>query len=408
MVTEKELMLLSRYEYVCTYPKQGKEFLKKNAEDMPRGIKLLARTNMDKAEFENHGLQASLYEVNGQKVMVFRGSEGFNSVNGRKDWFQDFLLNDPNANRYEDGQFSDYKRWIQRLVSEGFVAESDLKKIIYTGHSLGGALATAAAVEFDGKGVVFSSPNPYNALSEIGKIKVGSANVVNYVQATDMIPTLPRGLPQIGEKVYASYEDPEQDKQLKEKLVMWVGAGGHEPTTFRFNSDGTLKRAKSQQISTGLMTYVASTRIVSRIGDLGVILALAQKVDQVVARWTMHPGTILTDIGLVASHQIMSSALDNLTTIEKQNLSLFDKMTTIYQDTLLETYLAWGWAVDYGQLEALAYEFRMHPVHCVSEMTLDQVGREAHFQREKLEELVGKVVARTEAEQAFDAGYQFG
>jgi hypothetical protein len=362
---------------------------------------------MDKTEFENHGLQASLYEVNGQKVMVFRGSQGMTNSEGFKDWQQDFLLNDSNANRYKDSQFSDYKRWIQRLVSDGIIAESDLKKITYTGHSLGGALAIAAAVEFDGKGVVFSAPNPYNALSEVGKLKAGSANVVNYVQATDMIPTLPRGVPVIGQKVFADYEFP-IDSALTEIGYGVIGAAGHEPMTFQFDENGATKRFPSQIAARAIHNQVKETSVLSKIGDVGIGLSMLQTLSGVVTRGLYHPGKILTDIGLLATRQLVISGLDNLTAIERQNLMLFDKMMATYHDTMLETYLAWGWIVDYGELEALAYEYRMHPPHCVSELTLSQVGRDAHLQREKLEELVGKVVTRTEAEQAFDAGYQFG
>lgn len=167
------------------------------------GKRVTATTHDDAKAYEGNGLQAAVVADKGQYTVVFRGSQDITNSKGMKDWKTDFGLNDPEGYT-KPSQYRDADRWIKSLQESGKLPQ-DLSKVVFTGHSLGGGLATYEAVKTGGQGIVFDAPNPYNMLTPKERLKVPYANITNYVKAEEVIQNLPVGIPQIGRKVYVEW-----------------------------------------------------------------------------------------------------------------------------------------------------------------------------------------------------------
>lgn len=180
-------------------------------------------------DYEQNGLQASMVDAgNGEKVIAFRGTKA-----GDGDVGQDLGLNDSNAYQSEEAQFQDAKAYVDYLISSGQVSERDIMdgKVTFTGHSLGGALASYVAIEYGGQATVYSAPSCYNWLTPEQKKKAKNTQITNYVRADDAIINLPFGVPRIGNTKYV------KGNGKKNFFFTLFGAGGHTIEGFAFSAD---------------------------------------------------------------------------------------------------------------------------------------------------------------------------
>jgi len=115
-------------------------------------------------------------------------------------------------------------------------------KFDYTGHSLGGGLASYVAAEFGEYATVFSAPNIYRLLSEKAKKWVDAGHafeiIINYTHMNDSVGNFDQfGMPLVGKRVYTK-----SNKTLENFIMSLLTIGGHPTKTFMdmFNSDGSI------------------------------------------------------------------------------------------------------------------------------------------------------------------------
>lgn len=159
-------------------------------------FKLLAR-------FENKGTdtQGMFGEVNNDTfVIAFRGSE----ETGVADWITDLKISQQvfpykessNKNIKVHYGFIEAYQSVRDAVLKG-AKETKLKKVICTGHSLGGALATLAALD-----IQFNCPDKEVSCYTYGSPKVGNRdfaesynkrvpNTFRFVNGIDAVPQIP-------------------------------------------------------------------------------------------------------------------------------------------------------------------------------------------------------------------------
>jgi len=113
----------------------------------------------------------------------------------------------------------------------------------YTGHSLGGGLATYVAAEFGECATVFSAPNIYRLLSAKAQAWVTSGQVheiiTNYTHMNDSVGNFDQfGAPLVGKRIYTK-----SNKELESFIMKLLTLGGHPTQTFvdMFTSDGSLQ-----------------------------------------------------------------------------------------------------------------------------------------------------------------------
>lgn len=91
------------------------------------------------------GFQAAVYaNEEGQVVVAFAGTDGLN--------FDDWLANAQEAGGFDSGQYNQ-----AIALGEKVTAAFGKQNVVFTGHSLGGGLATAAALATDSPAVTFNS-----------------------------------------------------------------------------------------------------------------------------------------------------------------------------------------------------------------------------------------------------------
>lgn len=152
-------------------------------------------------DLEDNGMQASVIATKGtaeepeEIVIAFRGSESPKTKEGRKDWGQDAGMRDDDAYKAEEAQFLDAKAYIDELIANGTITIEDIQsgRVTFTGHSLGGALASYCAVVYGGQAEAFNAPSCYNWFNEEEKEKLeeGDYQVTNNVREGDVVKDLP-------------------------------------------------------------------------------------------------------------------------------------------------------------------------------------------------------------------------
>ena len=122
---------------------------------VPAGWKVIAATD-DGAHRALDGFSARVYErtdTSGQPryAIAFRGTDGFADIN-------DILANVDIFRRRLPGQYEQAREFVQDICNEKGIDPSDMA---FTGHSLGGYLASAAGLSFDSKNIwTFNAPAP--------------------------------------------------------------------------------------------------------------------------------------------------------------------------------------------------------------------------------------------------------
>ncbi|GAB2025408.1 hypothetical protein OfM1_14790 [Lactovum odontotermitis] len=248
--------------------------------------KVIGSTSENTAKFESNGLQASIVKVDGQTVVAFRGSQDMDTsmlnpdvsqrTDGAKDWDTDLGLN--SAEGYtKDSQFKDADKWLKEQQKSGVLKGVDMNQVTFTGHSLGGALASYEAVRYEAKGVVFSAPSAYNMLTPSERLKVKDANVTNFVQWNDQIPNQPVKVPQIGKKVFAKGSGENNDGKFDGfswAIGTIVGVQGHYQGSFEVDKNGNI--VKDNQFWGEVQNSFNKAGIVGTVANLGPVLSWAE------------------------------------------------------------------------------------------------------------------------------------
>ncbi|MDR0898810.1 MAG: DUF2974 domain-containing protein [Lactobacillaceae bacterium] len=292
-ITENDYLNISMYSYekgvdnnYVRTPKLPEGFNYKNSGGGPTQFTIKDSTFQD-IKLESNGLQANLAQVNGQKVISFRGTETSES----NDLSTDAGLNNPLAYQDSNNQFIDAKKYVQRLLDKGLITQKEITsgKVTFTGHSLGGAIASYTAVNFGGNATVFSAPSAYNYLSPIQRITssmTSNYHIENLRYPNDDVPNLPLGVPKIGKQEFLAGANLSDISNIS-------GATGHMLGGVKADKNGSLKR--SNQLTSAL--YNAMPTGVKLGGYFGILLAPLQTAvnglsnfsEHQIKFWTSHP-----------------------------------------------------------------------------------------------------------------------
>lgn len=130
---------------------------------------------------EVNGLKALYLTYNGNRYVAFRGTE-FSMWSNTKRILNFLPKRNPAGRKAHRGfvmAFADLKKLIDPLIFKP-------KSVIFTGHSLGGALSILAAEHYEGYAITFASPKVY--FNENIKNKISH---VGYRIENDPVPLLP-------------------------------------------------------------------------------------------------------------------------------------------------------------------------------------------------------------------------
>ncbi|WEV56437.1 hypothetical protein [Ligilactobacillus acidipiscis] len=144
-ISDKTLWYMAKEVYGSRYKKVGFKISVVNSS--AKIIDSTSDINGNHASYESYGLQASLIKVNGQYVVAARGT-----ANEGKDFAADYDLTDPDGYK-KPSQFKDFNRFIEKMHK--LHPDFEPHKAVYTGHSLGGTLATQAAVHYEKYALIY-------------------------------------------------------------------------------------------------------------------------------------------------------------------------------------------------------------------------------------------------------------
>lgn len=128
-----------------------------------------------------NGLKSIYITFKGNRYLAFRGTE-FSLWSNTKRIFNFIPKRNPSGRKAHRGfvmAFADLKKYIDPLIFNP-------KSVIFTGHSLGGALAILAAEHYEGYAITFAAPKVY--FNENVKNKISH---VGYSVQGDPVPMLP-------------------------------------------------------------------------------------------------------------------------------------------------------------------------------------------------------------------------
>ncbi|MDR0299182.1 MAG: hypothetical protein LBI13_03755, partial [Streptococcaceae bacterium] len=365
-------------------------------------------TQESKNTFEQNGLQASVVNVDGQVTVVFRGSEALTTNFGQQnyDWAQDVGFNDPYGYEKGNSQIKDAAAWIASEQQPGGALYGvDMSQVTFTGHSLGGGLASWAAVHYEGTGVVFSAPSTYNMLTPEERARLSQARVTNYRQWDDVVANAPKGVPRIGKQVFVAGNGRNSDIGTG-IIAFFAGLYGHDHQGFVVK-DGKLVR-DNQIIDKLLNNADANASLGGLLEQGGEFIASIQKdwgnLKNFVEGSANAGGDFLkilydNAIGANAS-AFVNNAIDNLNDIKKENDKILDSLNDAYFQNQEATYNNWCWILSYDDVASEMINRNLQVSAHVDENKVSEVSQKINREIEELQKfssLIDRVIASAQA-----------
>jgi hypothetical protein len=137
------------------------------------------------AAFKGTNTQLAMFDDDTQVYIVVRGTEGFSWPNGIRDWVSNVQATavefEDGHGRVHDGFYSAFKS-VKKDIDD-FMKQNGRagKKVVVTGHSLGGAVATIIAAYIRG------TTNKDVMLYTFGSPRAGDADFVNHYSQADKV-----------------------------------------------------------------------------------------------------------------------------------------------------------------------------------------------------------------------------
>lgn len=383
-------------------------------------------------DYENQGLQASVVvgnDANGnpdpnQKVVVIRGSEPFGDPEGNKDWGQDLGLNDSQAYK-KDSQFKDAVDYVESQIAAGNISVEDIQsgKVTFTGHSLGGAVASYLAEKYGGEATVFSAPSAYNMLNPEERKNLGKdSKIKNLYVVGDSIAKVPKGVPVLGEQILIE-NSLGIYKQKSGKLGIGgalkfgfdsvVGFAGHFRENFARSADGkTFVRAGSG-VDIFYDIFSGRKSIISIAGGLGVTLrqrisfgrfinSTLNSIKDELTSFLSNPiksiskgfqtnisKTIELLDNFLGSKRQLIDTIPTLKQAKKINDNLHPKMQEIFSEAVILASAITG--VPAYQVEAFGYQMRLDPDHNINLGAVKETSRFFDKEIDQITEIAEKV-----------------
>ena len=163
-------------------------------------------------------------------VVVARGSESNNALDVVQDWlvadvYQGTGIGQfytPNLGINQTNEFVEFSQKVFRdqLAPDGLGS--------FTGHSLGGKLATVGAIRSGKLATTFAAANPFHELNTVEKAKallgMYNAQILDYAHEGDVVPFSPPG-PRIGTKCYIKNNIKKTGNFFKDMMNAHIQAG---------------------------------------------------------------------------------------------------------------------------------------------------------------------------------------
>lgn len=385
-------------------------------------------------DYESQGLQASVVvgnDANGhpdpnQKVVVIRGSNGMTNPDGQKDWGQDLGLNDP-LGYEEDSQFKDAVDYVDSQIAAGNISIEDIQsgKVTFTGHSLGGAIASYLAEKYGGEATVFSAPSAYNMLNPEERKNIGkNSKIKNLYVMGDSIAKVPKGVPVLGEQIPIKNSLGEYTKKSGEIGIFGilefafgslVGFAGHYPDNFAASADGkTFVRGIERTPFPFVINPIDhQISLINIVGVVGKILApvitfkkfMNNALNSIKDELTSFLSNPIKSIskGFQANISKTIELLDNflgskrqlidtiptLKQAKKINDNLHPKMQEIFSEAVILASAITG--VPAYQVEAFGYQMRLDPDHNIDLGAVKETSRFFDKEIDQITEIAEKV-----------------
>lgn len=163
-------------------------------------------------------------------------------------------------------QFAQYDKFVNDNIKK-----YSPKNISFTGHSLGGALATYEAVQHNAHATTFAGANCFRLLNEQQKLAATNgkynSQITNYRHYGDMVPNIPidtnQGMQTVGTQIFVesslpnrsflAYDELLSGKKLKAAIITglneYVQHTGDSWDNTIFTSDGSIKKEPSKYAS---------------------------------------------------------------------------------------------------------------------------------------------------------------